>query len=308
MAVNEERYREAEERLWASLGADPDERRLHLERNDVTVRVQELGAGPPVLFVHGANVSGSSWASLAARLDGFRRILLDRPGTGASEPLREPLDAERLPRYAETLIVDVLDALELDTAHLVATSLGGYVGLRTAAAHPDRVDRMVQFSWPVGAPIERVPGSMRMMALPGLGRLMAAIPPSERAVRSIFRSIGHAESLEAGRITQRDVDWYLALLRHTDTMRNEVAAGRALLSVRGLDPRVALSHELLGSIRTPTRFLWGTNDPFGGEATARGLVERIPEAELEFVEGGGHAPWLDALDRCAEATGSFLSP
>ena len=305
--INEGGYREAERRLWGSIGVTPTEERLHLKRNDVTVRVQEVGAGPAVLFLHGANTSGASWAALAARLDGFRCVILDRPGTGLSEPLGTRLNVGNLSRFAETLVIDVLDALGLDSAHLVATSFGGYIALLTAASHPGRIGRMVQFSWPAGAPNSQTPAFMRVMSLPGLGRLIAALPPSERSVRLTFRRIGHGDSLDAGRITPEDLGCYLALLRYTDTMRNELAIGRAVVSpFRGLN-RLLLPETTLARIQTPTYFLWGENDPFGGPETARRLVSRMPDAELELLPGAGHAPWLDDLDHVATATARFLS-
>ena len=304
--INEAGYREAERRLWGSIGITPTEQRLHLKRNDVTVRVQEVGAGPAVLFLHGANTSGASWATLAARLHGFRCVILDRPGTGLSEPLRTRLNAGNLPRFAETLVIDVLDALGLDSAHLVATWFGGYIALLAAASHPARIGRMVQFSWPAGAPNSQTPAFMRVMSFPGLGRLIAALPPSERTVRMTFRRIGHGESLDAGRITREDLGCYLALLRHTDTMQNELAIGRALVSpFRGLN-RLLLPDTALAQVQAPTYFLWGENDPFGGPETAWQLVERMPDAELEIMPGAGHAPWLDDLDLVARATARFL--
>jgi 2-hydroxy-6-oxonona-2,4-dienedioate hydrolase len=239
-------------------------------------------------------------------LPGLRCVVVDRPGTGLSEPLSTGLTVETLPRFAETLVIDILDSLGLDSAHLVATSLGGYIGLRSAAAHPDRIGRMVQFSWPVGAPIARVPAFMRVMSVPGLGRLIAAMPPSERTVRMTFRRVGHGPSLEAGRITRQDIDCYLALLRHTDTLRNELAMGRAFVGpLRGLD-RLLLPETVLAGIRTPTHFVWGERDPFGGADTARRLVEQMPHATFEVVPGAGHAPWLDDLDHCAMVTTAFL--
>ncbi len=305
--MNEARYRQAERRLWESLGVTPAERRFHLEPNDVTVRVQEVGEGPAVVFVHGANTSGSSWASLAARLDGFHCVILDRPGTGLSQPLATALNVESLPRFAETLVIDIMDALGLDSAHLVATSFGGYIALRTAAAYPQRIGRMVQFSWPVGAPTARLPAFMRVMSIPGLSRLIAAIPPNERTVRMLFQRIGHGPSLEAGRITREDIDCYLALLRYTDTMRNELAPARVFMSpLRGLD-RLLLPDSILAKVRTPTYFLWGENDPFGSADTARRLVARMPDAELEILPGAGHAPWLDDLAHSVRATSGFLS-
>ena len=309
MAVNEVRFREAERRLWDSVGATPTERRVHLGRSNVTVRVQEVGEGPPVLFVHGASNSGSSWASLVARLSGFRCVLLDRPGCGLSDPLVEGLnDIEGIEAYADTMIPDVLDALGLASAHVAATSYGGYFALRAAAAHPDRIDRMVEFGWTIGAPMANVPLVMRLGSVPLLGRMMARVPPNERAVRMLLRQIGLRQALESGRFTQEAIDWYLALLRDTHTMRNDIRASpRVILPIRGMNERVLLSASLLANIRTPTHFLWGEQDPNGGADIARQFVGLLPNAELELMPGVGHAPWMDDPDHAAITTRRFLS-
>lgn len=304
--MNEDRYRAAERRLWASLGAEPREWTLHLPRTGATVRVQEVGEGPAAVFVHGANTSGASWAALAARLPAFRCILIDRPGTGLSPPPDPPLGIATLPAFAEAFVVDVLDELGIDAAHLIATSFGGYVALRTAAAHPDRILRMVLFSWSAGLPVDRIPVFMRLMTLPGIGRVAAGLPQNERSVRRIFRGLGHGAALDDGRITQEDIACFLALVRDTETMRNEVAMGRALIKPFGGLDRLLLPQSLLASIRTPTYLLWGENDPFGGADVARGVAVRLPSATLELLPGAGHAPWLDDLDRCVEATRQFL--
>ena len=305
--VNQARFLDAERKLWESLGVTPTSRRIHLPRNDVEARIQEIGEGPPVLFVHGGTTSGMSWAMLVARLTGFRCILLDRPGTGASQPLAARIDVESLPTLGETLIVDVLDALELDSAHLVATSLGGYLALRSCASHPERVQRMLQFGWPMGAPNPKMPGFFRFSAAPGVSAVMGSVPPNERSVRTLFGLLGHGPSIADGRITTFDLTAYLSLLRDTETMRNEMAAARAIMSWSGkLHPHL-LPDDLLSSITTPTLFVWGENDPFGGDAVARRLVDRMPDAILEMLPGAGHAPWLDELDYCAGAVTRFLN-
>ena len=308
MTVNEGRYREAERRLWESVGVRPTEHRVHLGRTGVTVRVQEVGQGPTVVLVHGASNSGSSWAPLVARLDGFRCVMLDRPGCGLSDPLATGFDdVERLGAFAETLVVDLLDAMALHEAHVVATSFGGYIALRTAAAHPDRIGRVVEFGWTMGAPIARVPVIMRLAGVPIVGRLLAAVPPNERAVRAMFRHIGLRQALEAGRVSQEVIDSYLALLRDTDTMRNELRAGpRLMRPLRGMDDRVLLSPSLLAKIDTPVYFLWGEEDPFGGADIARQFVSHLPNAELELLPGAGHAVWIDDPDHVATATRRFL--
>ena len=160
-------------------------------------RVQEAGDGPPVVLVHGASNAGSSWAQLVARMAGFRCILLDRPGCGLSDRVATRFDdIARLEAFADALIVDVLDALALDTAHVLATSFGGYFALRTAAAHPERVDRLVVYGWPAGAPMARIPFVMRLVNVRVLGRILASIPPNERAVRMILRQAGLARARE----------------------------------------------------------------------------------------------------------------
>ena len=141
MDAREARYREAELRLWGSLGVSPTEQRVRLGHVGTTVRIQELGSGPPVLFVHGGSTCGTSWADLVARLDGFRCLLLDRPGTGLSDPLPAPITGlDGLGVLADSLVVDVLDALELDDGvtggHLVRRLVRVPRGPRPPGARP----------------------------------------------------------------------------------------------------------------------------------------------------------------------------
>ena len=237
--MNEGRFREVEQRMWRSVGLTPTEQRLQLARTGATVRVQEVGEGPPVVFVHGASNSGTSWAGLLAGLDGFRCIVMDRPGCGLSDPLATRFDdVDKLRAFGESLIVDVLDAMDIDKAHVVATSFGGYIALQTAAAHPDRIRRLVELGWTIGAPIAKTPLVMRLASVRFLGQMLAAIPANERAVRAILKGAGLRQALAAGRVSQEVVDTFHALLRHTDTMRNELRAGpRIITPIRGLKPQ-----------------------------------------------------------------------
>ena len=309
VAMNERRFREAEGRLWDSVGVMPTEQRVHLDRRGITVRVQEVGEGPAALLVHGGSNGGSSWAPLVSRIEGFHCIMLDRPGCGLSEAIPTRFaDLAGVEEYADTLIPDVLDGLGLTRAHVVATSFGGYFALRGAAAHPDRIDRMVEFGWAIGAPMAKVPFAMRLASVPGVGWGMARVPPNERAVRMILRQIGLGAALESGRFTQESIDWFLALLRDTPTMRNEIATTpRIILPVHGMNERVLLSANLLASIQAPTKFIWGEEDPNGGAEIARTFVGLLPNAELELMPGVGHAPWMDDPDHCASMTSSFLN-
>ena len=262
-----------------------------------------------MLFVHGVNNAGTSWGSLAARLDGFRCLVLDRPGCGLSEaPAGRFADLASFAAYADSLVVEVLDALEVTTADVVSTSMGGFFGLRAAAAHPERVRRLVEFSWTLGAPNGPFPFWMRMTGIRSLGQLMARLPVNDRMARSMLARIGLRQALDTGRFTQEGVDWYRALLNHTATVGNELwAVPPVMHPIRGMDDAILFPDDLLASITVPSLFLWGADDPFGGEDVAARFVPRIPGAELVVLPGAGHAPWLDDPDRCAAETRRFFS-
>jgi pimeloyl-ACP methyl ester carboxylesterase len=304
--MNADRHRDVERRLWASIGLEPIEHVVHLNRLEANVRVQEVGDGPSILFVHGGSASGANWAPLVAHLDGYRCLLLDRPGCGLSAPLDVDLsDLDRFGAVAADLVADVLDGLDVPVAHVVATSLGGHYALRSAATHPDRIDRIVEFGFVPGAPLTRLPMSMRMATLPGVGRLMVTIPPTRGAIRMILRQLGMGPALQDGRISPEMFDWFHSLLRHTPTMRNETNSPRALLRQRGTR-RPVLPAELLAQVRSPTLFVWGETDPLGGVDVARSFVALVPGAVLELWPKTGHAPWMEHPERAAAVVSDFL--
>jgi len=237
-------------------------------------------------------------------------VLVDRPGCGLSDPTDTVFTGpDHLAGYAVDVVLDVLDGLALDSPHLVATSYGGFFALRTAAVHPERVQRLVEYGWTLGAPMAKLPAIMRVASLPGLRRVLNAVPPTRGAVRALLGQIGLKQAVAAGRVSDEMVDWYHALLRDTPTVRQELAATAKLLSpTGGLDPGLTLGPELLGRIEAPTFFLWGDGDPFGGAEVAQALVADVPGAELELLPGAGHAVWMDDAGHVANATRRFLDP
>jgi 2-hydroxy-6-oxonona-2,4-dienedioate hydrolase len=305
--MNERRYRHAEDALWHDAGATPAEHRVHLARNDVEVRVLEVGEGPAALFVHGGpGGAGPIFAHLAARLPRLRCLLVDRPGTGLSDP--QPLgDPAAVRHEGENLVVDVLDGLGLERAHLVGASHGSYVALLSAAAHPDRVERTVHLGCPgfIGGMATRA--SDRLVLLPGAPQVFGRLPASGRGLRSTLRRLGHAATLEAGTIPQPFIDWSVALQRHTDTMRNELTSmGNMGTFRRGFDPALTVDDAVLEQVQSTTYVLWGHHDPYGDGSVAQQFVDALPDAQLEMLPGAGHLCWLDRVDRAADAVRSHL--
>jgi pimeloyl-ACP methyl ester carboxylesterase len=307
--MEEQRYRLAEAALWSALAVEPGEIHVTLPATGTGLRVQSIGEGPPVLFLHGTSTSGTSWAPLLARVSGSRCLVLDRPGCGLSEPLPRAFETiGSFVDFARGFVPQVLDALEIDRAPVVSTSFGGFFSLHSAAAHPDRIERLLHYAWAFGAPPESFPLVMRIGSARLLNRLLISVPPSTGMVKSILRQIGLGDALAAGRVSDEFIEWFKSMMRDTDTLLNEHRANPPLgTPVRGLNDDALFTDEVLDSIEIPVAMAWGTNDPFGGAATAEDFAARIPGADLTLLDGMGHAPWIDDPDRCAEIADAFLT-
>ena len=290
-----DRYRAAESELWDRYGVTPTERFIPLPSfNNLRVRVQEIGEGEPVLFVHGSPNAGSKWAPLVARLSGFRCILLDRPGCGLSDAVDyRGLD---LRQFGADLLTQTLDGLGLPRVKLVASSIGGALAFYFTYAHPERVERLVQEGCPAFVRGFRVPFYNLLSSAQSL--VFHRSPPS----LSAFRQLGHAAGIDSGRFAAEVLVWRDALLKHTPTLHNE---DRLNSNIARRSRAYAIGAEL-EQIATPTLYLWGEDDPFGGVEVGRRCAAAQPHAVLRTFPLSGHLPWLDDPDTHARLIRAFL--
>jgi pimeloyl-ACP methyl ester carboxylesterase len=272
------------------------------------VHLLEQGAGPPVVVLHGTGNPAGFLLPLLHELHGVHAIAPDRPGVGLSDLVDLPRD-----RYREAAVAwldRLLDTLELDATTLLGHSGGGVVALWYALAHPDRVQRLVLLGVPT-LPGTRCPLPIRLIATPGLGRLLARLAPPSPA--SVLRFAHHVARERA------------ALARHPDLVDLLVAAGRdpvtgraadtefralvspfALLSPSGWRRRGRVHPDELRRLAMPTLLLWGERDPVGDIPAARAVSELIPDAHLEVLPTG-HGPWLGQPTRTATPVTDFVA-
>lgn len=98
--------------------------------------------GTPVLFVHGNVSTGRFFEQALSNLPaGIYGVAVDLRGFGASEA--KPIDATRGVRDFSDDVLSVMDALGLDSAHLVGWSVGGGVVMQIAIDQPGRVRSLV---------------------------------------------------------------------------------------------------------------------------------------------------------------------
>jgi pimeloyl-ACP methyl ester carboxylesterase len=293
-----ERFTDAERRLFANYGLDSDSQRLRLKDPAVSIGVREFGAGEPVLFIHGSGMSGATWAPVIAHLPDCRSIAIDLPGFGLSDAYSYA--GRPLRSHATAQLTSVLDAMGLERAALVGTSLGGMWALCLAADAPERVCAVVSIGMPaVALPGVRGDPFFTLLTIPGLGRVASRVMPAPKSAKAVRRAM-------------KGVVGQAALDRTPDEFWDVVSAGMgmpgwrdamwthlnlALRFGRGR-PENNLSDDELRSIATRVHFIWGQDDVYGGPEIGERATELIPQARLDVMPGN-HAPFLDDPERCA---------
>src|SRR5581483_12098483 len=116
-------FEDAERQLFEACGVQVTSRRVRLTDPPLYVRVLETGDGPPLILVHGSGMSASTWAPLMPYLGRHRLIALDLPGFGLSDSF--DYSGRALRAHAVAQLTSLLDALDLERAPIVGTSLGG---------------------------------------------------------------------------------------------------------------------------------------------------------------------------------------
>jgi pimeloyl-ACP methyl ester carboxylesterase len=183
---------EAETRLFDHYGLEVKTHFVELEEPNIRVRVLESGSGPALLFVPGGVGDGWIWASLMAKLKGWRLIVVNRPGGGMSDGIdHRAVDVRQL---AVDTLTSVLDYFNLERIPVIGNSMGGLWSFWLALDRPERVAGMVQLGCPATILGTNAPIPMRLMSVPGLNRLLVRGIPKKLALTGRKRWRGAAIS------------------------------------------------------------------------------------------------------------------
>lgn len=251
--------------------------------NGVDLCVETFGdpADPAILLVMGSSASMDWWESeFCERLAAGSRFVIryDHRDTGRSVTYAPGAPPYTLRDLAEDAI-GLLDAFGLDSAHLVAMSMGGAIAQLVALDHPDRVTSLTLISTSPGGS-DLPPTSEEFVA-----HVTAAAEPdwSDRAA-VIDYLVDLARASASGtrpfdETAMRDL-WGHVIDRTvniTSTMTNHSL-------IDGGEPM----RERLGEIGAPTLVIHGTEDPVLRFGHALALAKEIPGAHLLALEQTGH--------------------
>lgn len=272
----------------ATAPSEPTIRTIAIDGAQIRVSEEGPADAPVIVLLHGFTMSLESWDGWAENLRGdYRIIRYDLLGHGMTGP--DPLE-----RYAPDERVEVLgrllDALGIERATLGGNSFGGLVAWRFAAAHPERVERLILVdsgAYSIYGVTENpvpVPDAMRayLLAAPMAGVQLSAA--------QIYADLSR---LPEGRVEQMQ------------QMMAQPGNGEAFIG--HLEEFVLPEPtEDLGRITAPTLILWGEADRIVPLDHAGRIEAAIPDARLITYPGVGHAPQEEIPERTATDVRAFL--
>jgi pimeloyl-ACP methyl ester carboxylesterase len=223
--------------------------------------VWERGDGPSLVFLHGAGDQAGTWSKIAPSFAGsYHVLLLDLPGHGESAPAKGPLDVGTI--LAGTEAVLAREALGKPLV-LVGNSLGAWIALLYARAHPENVARVVLVNG----------GALR-----GDRTDVILNPANREEARRLFDLITDPGS-------PRVPDFML-----DDAVRQARTGPLARVAATAGDMPKYLLDGRLQEITVPVDLLWGEADRLFPLDYARRMETQLPTARLTLVARCGHVP------------------
>ncbi len=260
----------------------------------VGLAVEVAGDGPGLLLVHGFTGAKEDFTDHVPVLARDHTVVIfDHRGHGASDK-PDNRGAYTMERLAND-IVQLADAVGLDTFRLLGHSMGGMVSRKVALAFPDRVDALIMMDTSAG-PIPGFDPSLMDAAAE------IALTQGKAALKKLL-DLAQVLETPAYKRVLAERPGYEAFVEKKWSDSSAVMWGALA---------IALGHQsddldaMATSVRCPLLLLVGSQDePF---VKALNLVKMaIPAAELVVIPDAGHSPQFENPDVWIEALTEFLA-
>ena len=248
---------------------------------------EKQGAGPAVLFCHGAGSNAATWwQQLPQFAEAHTCITMDIRCFGRSVA---PVEEFSLELFVDDVIA-ILDREELSQTAFIGQSLGGMIGLRLALQHGARLTAFVACDTSLA------------IDHPALVDIVRKRLTSVQAVSIEQRSLGR---------------WFLehhpdkaalyAQINHFNPSAYSIppsqwsAAVAELLKPEHLTPVAAIS-----DVRCPTLFLVGSEDPIVPTSVMREVAALLPGSEVVVIDQAGHSAYFEKAEEFNRCVLEFL--
>jgi pimeloyl-ACP methyl ester carboxylesterase len=238
------------------------------------------GSGPVILYLHCSEGPNPELAVVQALAKSNRVVMPAMPGFGLSETASYIRDVDGL----SYVLLDLLEALDLNDVTVVGSSFGGWAAVELATKGSSRIGRLVLDN-PLGLrfkkdPTERqFPDIYQDLPAQWAAYFSASEPMDGRDWPSVERDL----ALRAARSREMFVKLGWAPYLNSPTLK-----GR------------------LHRVTMPVLVLWGDQDKLASRDYADAYAAALPNAQLKVIAGAGHFAFLDKPEAVASAVLDFV--
>ena len=173
--------------------------------------------------------------------------------------------------------IGLLDALDVEQAHVVGSSMGGMIAQTITIEHPERVRSLTSIMSTTGEPDVGTPDAD---CLTGIMSIMSPVEGRDARVAQgieLARLIGTRSVFDEARVRARTE-------RFVDRAYDPGGTGRQMMAILASGSRA----DRLPDVTVPTVVIHGDQDPLVNVSGGRRTAELIPGARLEVLDGMGH--------------------
>ncbi len=244
---------------------------------------ERAGGGEPLLLIQGMSANRLAWGRPFRSLleQSFEVIAFDNRGMGLSSPVTEGFSIAEM--AADTAAL--LDALEIESAHVLGISMGGMIAQELALAHPRRLRSLTIGCSYCGGPGARL---MDPADFQGLAEAWSS-GDQDRVLRAMWE-LNVSPAFAAGAANYAEFTEMAAAL---PAPRQTIALQLQAIAAHDTSARLA-------RLAVPTLVVHGTVDRVLGYPNGPLIASLIPGARLETYEDVGHMFWWEQPERSAE--------
>ena len=249
---------------------------------------EEHGRGEPLVLVPGFGTGLWIWyRQVPAFAERFRTVVFDPRGVARSEGRDEPFTMRRL---ADDLAA-LLEALGVESAHVLGASFGGFVAQEFALGYPARTRSLILCCTSFGGARHVPPSAETLAAIASTKGLNTEERVRENLLLAFSPRFVAEQPEEVERVIRLRAENYVpeyAYLRQLQAAVAFDAAGR------------------VGQIDVPTLVLTGDADAIVPHENSLNLAAAIPGAKLRVIEGGSHTFFIERPEEFNRAVVEFI--
>lgn len=256
--------------------------------NNIALYYESHGMGEPLVLIPGFASGIWIWLKQVEELSkNFRVITFDPRGVSRSDKPQEIT----IKTTADD-VAALLDELNIERAHILGASFGGFVAQEFALSHPEKVESLILCCTSFGGPKHILPSMDVLAAFASTKGLNTEERMRENLLLAFNQSYVETHKEEVAKVCE---------LRATNSVP-EQAYMLQLQAAATFD-----ASERVSQIQKPTLVLTGNKDIIVPVQNSENLTAAIPNSKVKIIEGGSHLFFIEQANEFNDTVRDFIS-